>query len=389
MTRPLPLLWGKGSACEAPGRRLALFLPTLGGGGAERAMLNLSQGLAERGCQVDLVVQRSSGPFRSQVPDVVRLVDLHAKRMATAVLPLAIYLRRARPHALLSAMTHANIVAILAGKLARVRTRIVISERSTLSIASRNATRLLGRLMPVARLLYPRADAIVAVSEGVADDLASILCLPRSRIQVIYNPVAIAQLWDKARETLDHPWFRDGEPPVVISVGRLTKAKDFPTLISALALVQKKLSARLIILGEGEERRELEDLVCRLRLESVVEMPGFVDNPHKYVRRASVFVLSSRWEGLPNALIEALVLGTPVVSTDCPSGPAEILQAGTWGRLVPVGDRSAMAEAIRDVLEHGGQADETARSAFVMAHFSSESVARAYLAVCFAGAKGE
>jgi glycosyltransferase involved in cell wall biosynthesis len=247
-------------------------------------------------------------------------------------------------------MTHANIVAVLAGKLARVHTRIVISERCTLSIASRNSSFLRGHFLPIARLVYPHADAIVAVSEGVADDLASTLRLPRSKIQAIYNPVVTQQLWDKARETLDHPWFTDGEPPVVISVGRLTRAKDFPTLIGAFALVHREMPARLMILGEGEERSRLESLVSQLGLEKAASLPGFIENPHKYVANASAFVLSSRWEGLPNALIEALVLGTPVVSTDCPSGPREILGNGEFGKLVPVGNVEALAAAIVEAL---------------------------------------
>jgi glycosyltransferase involved in cell wall biosynthesis len=170
------------------------------------------------------------------------------------------------------------------------------------------------------------------------------------KIKVIYNPVITPELFAKAEEPLDHPWFRPGEPPVVLGVGRLTQAKDFPTLIRAFALVRKERPARLMILGEGEERPKLEALVRELGLEEDVALPGFVGNPYKYIARAGVFVLSSAWEGLPTTLVEALALGTPVVSTNCKSGPEEILEEGRWGRLVPVGNIEELAKAIGESL---------------------------------------
>ena len=169
-------------------------------------------------------------------------------------------------------------------------------------------------------------------------------------------------LFAKSEEALDHPWFLPGEPPVILGVGRLTQAKDFPTLIRAFALVRKKHPARLMILGEGEERSKLETLVQELGLEKEVSLPGFVDNPYKYMKRAAVFVLSSKWEGFGNVLVEAMALGTPVVSTNCPSGPAEILENGRWGRLVPVGDVYALAEAIIETLDEEHHPDVANRA---------------------------
>jgi len=200
------------------------------------------------------------------------------------------------------------------------------------------------------RLFYPWADKVVAVSKGVADDLVRITRLPKDKIQVIYNPVVTSEFFIKAEEPLDHPWFKPGEPPVILGVGRLTEAKDFPTLIRAFTLVRKERPARLMILGEGEDRPKLDALVKELGLEKDVALPGFVENPYKYMKRAAVFVLSSKWEGLPTVLIEAMALGTPVVSTACPSGPSEILEGGKWGRLVPVGDVEALAKAIVEAL---------------------------------------
>jgi glycosyltransferase involved in cell wall biosynthesis len=331
--------------------RVAVFLPCLAGGGAERVMLTLAHGLQARGVPVDLVLARAEGPLLESVPDAIRLIDLRARRVLTSLPGLARYLRRERPSAIISAMTHANVVAIWARALAGVPTRVVVSQRTTLSKASSSAIGRRDRLLPqIVRRVYPRADAIVAVSAGVADDLARIASLARDRITVIYNPVITEDLERMASEPLEHPWFREGEPPVVLSVGRLTPAKDFPTLLRAFALVRRRAPARLVILGEGTERARLEWLAQELGITDDVAMPGFDPNPFRYMARAKVYALSSAWEGLPGALIQAMACGCPVVSTDCPSGPHEVLEGGTLGALVPVGDSAALAAVIYDRL---------------------------------------
>ncbi|SHE67950.1 Glycosyltransferase involved in cell wall bisynthesis [Desulfofundulus australicus DSM 11792] len=328
--------------------RLALFLPSLRGGGAERVMVNLARGFAERGLDVDLVLAKAEGPYLSEVPAGVRVVDLGASRVLLALPGLVRYLRQEKPAAMLSTLNHANIIALWAKRLAGVPTRVVVREANTVSLCSANASSLRGRLMPfLMRRFYPWADAVVAVSKGVTEDLIRTVGLPAEKVRVIYNPVVTEELFKKAEEPVDHPWFAPGEPPVILGVGRLTEQKDFATLIRAFALVRKERRARLVILGEGEKRPELEALVQELGQMQHVDMPGFVGNPFKYMRRAAVFVLSSRWEGLPNVLIQALALGTPVVSTDCPSGPYEILAGGRYGKLVPVGEHEELAEAIR------------------------------------------
>lgn len=342
--------------------KIVLFLPSLRGGGAERVMVNLARGFAERGIKVDLVLAKAEGPYLSQVPPDVRIIDLNVQRVLYSLPGLVRYMRRERPMAMLSALNHANIVAIWAKMLSRTKTRLVVSEHSTLSQSTENATLWRVKLMPfLIRFFYPYADTVVAVSQGVADDLIARTRLPEKKVKVIYNPVITSELFAKAEEPLDHPWFRPGEPPVILGVGRLTKEKDFPTLIRAFALVRKERPAKLMILGEGEDRFKLEALVRELGLEEDVALPGFVENPYKYMKRAAVFVLSSRWEGFGNVLVEAMALGTPVVSTDCPSGPAEILEEGKWGRLVPAGDIEAMAEAITAVL-NGYKKDGRLRS---------------------------
>jgi len=327
--------------------RIALFLPSLRGGGAERVMVNLARGFSKCGLAVDLVLVKAEGPYLSQVPPEVRVVDLSASRVLASLPSLTSYLRRERPKALLSALDHANVVALWAQKIAKVPSRVVVSVHSTPSQAAANAKSLKARLMPLwIRSFYPWAHAVVAVSQGVAEDLVRITGIPKEKVRVIYNPVVTPELFAKAEEPLEHPWFAPGEPPVVLGVGRLTAAKDFTTLIRAFALVRRECRARLMILGEGEERPKLEALVRELDLEDDVALPGFVENPYKYMKRAGVLVLSSAWEGFGNVLVEAMALGTPVVSTDCPNGPAEILEGGKWGKLVPVGDVEALARAI-------------------------------------------
>lgn len=331
--------------------KVALFLPSLRGGGAERVMVNLARGFSEKGLDVDLVLAKAEGPYLSQVPPDVRVIDLHSSRVLASLPHLVCYLRRERPQALLSTLNHANIVALWARKLARVPNRLVVRVAANLSQSASNASSARGRLMPrLIHKFYPWADAVVAISQGVADDLVKTARLPRERIQVIYNPVVTPEILEKAEEPLNHPWFAPGEPPVILSVGRLTKQKDYPTLIRAFALVCRERPARLMILGEGEERPKLEALVRELDLDEDVSLPGFVDNPYAYMARSAVFVLSSAWEGFGNVLVEAMAVGTPVVSTDCPSGPAEILEGGKWGKLVPVGDANAMAQAILSTL---------------------------------------
>lgn len=332
--------------------KIALFVPSLRGGGAERVMLNLACGLAERGFKVDLVLAKAEGPYLSEVAPGVRIVDFNARRVLYSLPQLMRYLRRERPTVMLSAQNYANIIAIWAKLFSGVKTRLVVAEHNNLGQSTKNAVSLRAKLMPLLiRFFYPYTDAVVAVSQGVAEDLMALTKQPKEKVKVIYNPVVTPQLFAKAEETLNHQWFQSNEPPVILSIGRLTEQKDFPNLLRAFSIVRKKLPARLLILGEGEDRPKLASLIHELGLEGDAALPGFVENPYKYLKRAAVFVLSSRWEGLPTVLIEALACGTPVISTDCPSGPSEILEGGRWGRLVPVGDSEAMAQAIVQVLE--------------------------------------
>jgi len=365
--------------------RLSIFVPQMSGGGAQRSMLKLAGGIAARGCAVDLVLARAEGPLLAEVPESVRLVDLKARRLLTSLPALVRYLRREQPVAMLSVL-HANIIALLARRLTSVPRRVVVSERNMPSQKARHyASDLRMRLTPqLIRRFYPWADGIVAVSKGVADDLSRVAGIPRERIRVIYNPIVTPELRAKAQAPLEHPWFGSGEPPVILAVGRLTAQKDYPTLIQAFARVRETHPARLLILGEGEERPVLEALVRQLGLEQDVSLPGFILNPYPFMVQGALFVLSSRWEGLPGVLIEALYCGVPLVATDCPSGPREILADGKYGRLVPVGDPLALSRAMEVTL--AGNRIRPPKESWLP--FEQETVVSQYMNVLLASQAG-
>ena len=331
---------------------IAFFLPSLRGGGAERVIVNLALGISERGLPVDLVLAAAEGAFLGQLPANIRVVDLRASRVLRSVVPLAGYLRRERPRIIISSMSHANLAALWSARLAGRGTPVMVTVHTTLSRAVGQQGRLTRSLAPhLRRIFYPWAACMVAVSRGVADDFARTSGLPRDKVEVVYNPVITPATLTRARQAPDHPWLGPGEPPVILGVGRLSPAKDFPTLIRAFAAVRQRRHARLIILGEGEERTSLTALVQELGITEDVALPGFHDNALAYMGRSALFVLSSAWEGLPTVLIEALAAGARVVSTDCHSGPREILQEGRLGTLVPVGDAAALANAMIYALE--------------------------------------
>jgi glycosyltransferase involved in cell wall biosynthesis len=369
------------------GRRVAFVFAGFAGGGIERSMLALSKALLAQGLAVDLVVGGAEGELIGEVPEQatvveakpsplwrVRLAALAADRATLGLLmthklrplkplrrlrrlpTLVRYLESARPNAVLAAEAHHNLMMVWARRLAGLDCRIVLSEHVHASSHDARFNAWANHdLLPLLRRAYLQADAIVTVSNGLADDLAARAELPRDRITRVYNPVVGPDLLPKANQPLDHPWFATGAPPVILGAGRLHPQKDFATLIRALAALRSRRPARLVILGartDAEYAVALQALAAELGVAQDVDMPGFAHNPFAFMRRAAVFVLSSRYEGLGNVLIEALACGTPVVSTDCPSGPAEILDNGRFGRLVPVGDVAALARAIEDVLDN-------------------------------------
>lgn len=346
-------------------KRIAIFLPTLGGGGAERAMLTLANALAEGEEIIDLVLGIAKGEYLMEISPKVNVVDLESPRLLRSLPALVRYFRKHQPTAVLSVLNYANVLAVVARWISRASFTLILSERNNVTVPEGTAFTLKNRvLLFLMRLTYPRADGVVAVSRGVADDLSERINLKQSKISVVYNPVVTSGLLKRADEEFSHPWLSDGEPPVILGVGRLTPQKDFPTLVKAFATVRKKIPCRLVLLGEGELRSSLESLVLELGLSNDVLLPGFASNPFVWMKKSSVFVLSSKWEGLPNVLIQAMACGAQVVSTNCRSGPAEILENGKWGSLVPLESPDEMAREIFNSLQGENKKNSKLRASF-------------------------
>lgn len=360
-------------------------------------MMNLLDELPGKYPAIDLVVANANEQLVSRLPDTVRVVRLDSglplgplgrmmmPRNAAAIgmFPRFVrYLRQQRPKAVLS--FQAGVLAVLAAKVARTDARIVVREANPPTIALGHEPGIRRWLkLGLKRLAYARADAVLAISQGVAEDLTKGIGLPAAMVHVIYNPSFNPRIHEWAGEPVEHPWLpADAERPVIISVGRLSLQKDFGTLIRAFAVVRERLPSRLLIIGDGGLREESEELIRELGLTESVEIVGFVDNPFKYMARATVYAMSPRYEGLGNVYIEAQVCGLPIVSTDCPGGPREILLDGDAGTLVPVGDATAMAEAIIRYLESPElAARHVAKGKQALTRFKSDLVADQYLAL--------
>lgn len=342
--------------------RISFFLNNLNGGGIQRSVINLANEFVEQGLKVDIIVTKLVGPFVNEVSNQVELVDLGEPKFRQIPFKLAEYLRQSRPSVMLANMHYNNELAIFARFIAGVPTRIVVVDQN--SLPTRQELPLtqpkysLGlhpdRADLLIRVFYRWAYARVATSKGVAEDIVRISKLSPSQVHVIYNPIITNDLKLKAQEPVDHPWFSPDSPPIVLGVGRLEPQKDFFTLLQAFTLVRRQQDARLMILGAGSQREQLESLIRELDLTDHVSLPGYVNNPYAYMANASVFALSSAWEGFGNVIAEALAVGTPVVSTDCKSGPAEILADGKYGELVPVKDAQALSKALVKTLSEGG-----------------------------------
>ena len=398
---------------------IGFLLPSLYGAGAERHTLHLAQWLIERGHRADLVVPCFAGDYRAAIPRGVRLYRgrlphtdrsflREVQRSGAAVAALGVnpvsvartglvlgrkhlgvrvrrkrslyasvdilnrYLREARPQVLASALPSADAAAVCAAQLTEPAVPVVVTVHNAPTDYARE-------WLEATRTLYPLADAVVAVSKGVAESVRRSLAVDAERVRTIHVGVSAGRIRRLAEAEVAHPWFAADEPPVILSVGREAPQKDYPTLVAAFGLARREVDSRLVILGKlsAPYRARLKSLA---RGHGVEEDLGFVDfdeNPYPYMRRAGLLALSSRWEGLPAVILEALACGTPVVSTDAPYGPREIL--GGWGDLPPVGDAPALARALVATLR-GARPTAPALQARA-ADFSSEKAADAYVAL--------
>ncbi|KAA9396026.1 glycosyltransferase [Haloarcula sp. CBA1130] len=333
---------------------IAFFVPSLTVGGAERVTVSVANGLSKRGYEVDLVVSYNEGDFRSDVLGSVNMVDLGTRRIPGigigASIPAFVrYLCRRSPEILFSQMTYANDIHMISQALSGSDTVTISTIHNTLGLQKGSKEKLVQWLQ---RRLAHQSDQFVAVSEGVANSVVEHVGVGREKVAVLHNPIPVQEVQERAEESVDHPWTHSPNLDVVLGVGRLERAKNFESFLRAFKRIHAaQPDTRAIVVGRGSKRTELERLAAELGIDDVVSFPGFVDNPYGYMASADVLAMSSIHEGLPTVLIEALACGCPVVSTDCPSGPAEILKDGEFGPLVDVDDDEGLAAAIQTTLD--------------------------------------
>jgi len=334
-----------------PKRHIAFLTDKLSIGGVGRVLVNFANELSFRGFRVDLVVGKGTGPYSELLSTQVKIFEIGTTNRLGALPKLAAYLLLNRPAVLATDRLRLNFLALDATRLTMSKAKVVMTAHVPLSMR-------LARISPSKRkkmakrikAYIPRNHSLIGVSKGVARDMVNSLGFPPEKTHVIYNPIITPKMLQMAGDPVDHPWFKEKTLPILLSAGRFYDQKDFPMLINAFEKVWKRQKCRLVILGEGKEKENIVKLVRQKGLSQFVFMPGFVINPYKFMAKANIFVLSSKWEGFGNVLAEAMALGTPVVSTDCQYGPNEILENGKYGPLVPVGDTEAMAKAIEEVL---------------------------------------
>lgn len=328
--------------------KIAIFIPNLGGGGAERVVCNLANCLVLRGYSIEILLMNDKFENKYHINSLVKIKFLNCSRAAFSVPYLIRYLKKNKPDIFLSVLTHANIVTLIAGAIIGYLEKIYISEHGVFD--RRFEIGLKDKLVKMlAAKLYPFAKKIIAVSDVSKKSLEENLNINPAKVVKIYNPIVNLRPEAKSNKAIKDLLKNDINVPVVISAGRFCHEKDFITLLRAFQIVVKKMPARLVLLGDGPDRAKITDCVIELGLHANVEMPGFVDNLESWMACASVFVLSSPRESFGNVLVEAMSLNLPVISTDC-GGPSEILENGFWGKLVPVGDFECMATQILNVL---------------------------------------
>jgi len=367
---------------DQPSKRIAFVIPSLGDGGSNRFMIEVAKGMSALGYDVDLIAIDPSGQYANMDLGAVRPFDigpvqLKGMTVLKAIFFLASYIRRERPKKVMAATTAVNVLLLLANAITFKKTEIIVSERNPIRASALHASRINRFYKKLIPFLYPSASSIVAVSQGVAEELIHNFGVPAVKVKVIYNPVVTDELLKLSKEDVADDWFGLAAQPVVVSVGRLHPQKDYSTLIKGFAHLRKHMDARLIILGEGRNRYEIEKLIEELGLTDFIRLPGFAANPYAYMARADLFAIASVYEGICNVIIEALACGCPVVSTDCPGGgPREILEDGKWGHLCPVGDAKALSQSMLESLGSERRSNELKARA---SYFSYEASMAKYL----------
>ena len=331
------------------GMSLAIYMHDLAGGGVERQSLIIAQEFRRIGIDVTLVLHRLRGQLLNEMPAGLRVVDLHSSRTLGDIWPLVRFLRAEKPDVLLSNLDLNNIAALLAKGVSLSETQVVICQHNPITASFVGGESWMYRAVPRAyRMLRPLISGAVAVSRGVADELCDLAGLPGDRVVTINNPVIGPDFHDRSQEPVTHPWFRDDFGPVFVTAGRLVAQKDHETMLRALALHRRTGTGRLIMLGSGPLETQVRTMARELGIADAVDFAGFRPNTLPYFRQADAFVLSSRCEGFGNVIVEALGCGTPVISTQCEHGPAEILADGRYGVLVPPRSPEALAAAMDD-----------------------------------------
>jgi len=367
------------------GKLVAILISYSGQGGVEKVMNLVSRGFLEHGVRVDIIAPKMTGEHTASIPPGVKFIRFKTRHTYTSLLPLAGYLRKEKPDALLAVKHRAIVTAVLASRVSRFKGRLVGSIHTNIS-ASLQHSSLMKKMAYrwVMKFIYKRTDMITGVSQGVVGDILHLTGISPEKAAVVYNPVATSEIQRLGKRPVEHPWFCDGGPPVILGIGRLTKQKDFHTLIRSFSDVARTYPCRLIILGDGEDLHSLGNLAGSLGIGDLVDFPGFQKNPYCFLARSRLFVLSSRWEGFGVVLVEAMALGIPVVSTDCPSGPREILKDGLYGPLVPTESPSSLTQAIISVLKAPPKR-ELLQSASEI--YAIDRISRRYLDILLAGSE--
>ncbi|MGP4105990.1 glycosyltransferase [Virgibacillus sp. L01] len=334
-------------------KKVAFFIPSLNFGGIEANTIRLATAFSKNGYDVDLIVGRAQGGYIDRIPSNINIIDFKRDKVYKTIPQLNKYMRSAKPDAVISGGEAPNITLIIAKMLTlKVNTKIIVSIRTHLTTELRR-TRIFNKkvLKYLGKILYHFADEVVAVSKGVAEDASLIFGLDKEKVKVIYNPIVDGGIAHNSNKQLSHPWLNDKKVPVLLGAGRLVPQKNFALLVKAFSIVCRLVDVKLVIVGEGPEKDNLERAISDLELNGQVDLVGYQPNPYVYMKRSDVFVLSSDWEGFGNVIVEAMACGLKIVSTNCPSGPSEILDHGNYGYLVDTNNPELLADAILQALE--------------------------------------